>query len=257
GRDSSNGYSVNLLTGRSVVRTRPLPLDFPCLGLGNLAVSQPSCFLWVAWQLGTERPFATCRELVYTNVLDSGAPDSSVVRVVRIQPQHLDCSCLGLDDLAASEPSRFLRVEWQLGTERVLQMNSLCLRFPDSAAVQYRFVFSPFSSYPSLDRGSREAEVRFEPRTFRSVNSRSNQLGHLDPNPRTKSVTNANFAFSISLASSPPHVPVATIFEISRYMYIRNGLLIRLLKTLRQPTTGFALLGAHQLNLSFVMFPGN
>ncbi|KAG5449610.1 hypothetical protein CSKR_104156, partial [Clonorchis sinensis] len=23
--------------------------------LGNLAVSQPSCFLWVAWQLGTER----------------------------------------------------------------------------------------------------------------------------------------------------------------------------------------------------------
>ncbi|KAG5448039.1 hypothetical protein CSKR_106592 [Clonorchis sinensis] len=39
----------------------------------------------------------------------------------------------------------------------------------------------------------------------------------------------------------PPHVPVATIFEISRYMYTRNGLLIRLLKTLRQPTTGFAL----------------
>ncbi|KAG5455205.1 hypothetical protein CSKR_106494 [Clonorchis sinensis] len=45
----------------------------------------------------------------------------------------------------------------------------------------------------------------------------------------------------------PPHAPVATIFEISRYMYIRNGLLIRLLKTLRQPTTGFALLGAHQV----------
>ncbi|KAG5451453.1 hypothetical protein CSKR_107628 [Clonorchis sinensis] len=43
----------------------------------------------------------------------------------------------------------------------------------------------------------------------------------------------------------PPHVPVVTIFEISRYMYIRNALLIRLLKTRRQPTTGFALLGAH------------
>ncbi|KER23397.1 hypothetical protein T265_08721 [Opisthorchis viverrini] len=39
----------------SVVRTRPLPLDFPCLGLGNLAISQPSCFLRVAWQLGTGR----------------------------------------------------------------------------------------------------------------------------------------------------------------------------------------------------------
>ncbi|KAG5452878.1 hypothetical protein CSKR_107423 [Clonorchis sinensis] len=43
----------NLLTGRSVVRARPLSLGFPCLG--NLEVSQPSCFLWVAWQLGTKR----------------------------------------------------------------------------------------------------------------------------------------------------------------------------------------------------------
>ncbi|KER25654.1 hypothetical protein T265_06944 [Opisthorchis viverrini] len=34
---------------------------------------------------------------------------------------------------------------------------------------------------PSLDRGSREAEVGFEPRTFRSVNSRSNHLVHLAP----------------------------------------------------------------------------
>ncbi|KAG5447960.1 hypothetical protein CSKR_100924 [Clonorchis sinensis] len=34
---------------------------------------------------------------------------------------------------------------------------------------------------PSLDRGSREAEFRFEPRTLRSVNSRSNHLSHLAP----------------------------------------------------------------------------
>ncbi|KAG5442929.1 hypothetical protein CSKR_104773 [Clonorchis sinensis] len=43
------------MTGRSVVRTRPLPLDFPCLGLDNLVVSQPSCFIRMAWELGTER----------------------------------------------------------------------------------------------------------------------------------------------------------------------------------------------------------
>ncbi|KAG5450969.1 hypothetical protein CSKR_105278 [Clonorchis sinensis] len=55
GRDGSSGKSANLLTGRSVVRTRPLPLEFPCLGLGNLEVSQPSCNLRLAWQLGTER----------------------------------------------------------------------------------------------------------------------------------------------------------------------------------------------------------
>ncbi|KAG5446578.1 hypothetical protein CSKR_112365 [Clonorchis sinensis] len=39
---------------------------------------------------------------------------------------------------------------------------------------------------------------------------------------------------------------VDTISQISRYMYRRNTLLIRLLKILQKPTTGFALLGAHQ-----------
>ncbi|KAG5454113.1 hypothetical protein CSKR_110488 [Clonorchis sinensis] len=29
--------------------------DFRCLDLGNLTISQPSCFLLVAWQLSTER----------------------------------------------------------------------------------------------------------------------------------------------------------------------------------------------------------
>ncbi|KAG5450017.1 hypothetical protein CSKR_103250 [Clonorchis sinensis] len=38
--------SANLLTGRSI-RTRPL-------GLSNLAVSEPSCFLLAVWQLGAE-----------------------------------------------------------------------------------------------------------------------------------------------------------------------------------------------------------
>ncbi|KAG5450054.1 hypothetical protein CSKR_103288 [Clonorchis sinensis] len=53
--DSAGIQSANLLTERSVDRTRPLPLDFPCLGLGTLAVSQPSCFLWLARQLGTPK----------------------------------------------------------------------------------------------------------------------------------------------------------------------------------------------------------
>ncbi|KER23052.1 hypothetical protein T265_08995 [Opisthorchis viverrini] len=53
-QEKSNIQSANLLTTRSVVRIQPLPLDFPCLGFGNLVVSQPLCFLWVAWQLGTE-----------------------------------------------------------------------------------------------------------------------------------------------------------------------------------------------------------
>ncbi|KER24068.1 hypothetical protein T265_14499, partial [Opisthorchis viverrini] len=52
GRD---GSVYRALTGMSVARIQPPPPDFPCLGLGNLAVSQPPCFLWIAWQLSTER----------------------------------------------------------------------------------------------------------------------------------------------------------------------------------------------------------
>ncbi|KER26966.1 hypothetical protein T265_13895, partial [Opisthorchis viverrini] len=55
GRDGSSGWSANLLTGKSVVRTRPLPLNFPCLSLGNLGCFQPLCFLRVGWRLGTGR----------------------------------------------------------------------------------------------------------------------------------------------------------------------------------------------------------
>ncbi|KAG5451503.1 hypothetical protein CSKR_112088 [Clonorchis sinensis] len=40
----------------------------------------------------------------------------------------------------------------------------------------------------------------------------------------------------------PPHVSVSNIFEISRYRYKRNTLLIKLLKAFRQPTTGSAFL---------------
>ncbi|KAG5445855.1 hypothetical protein CSKR_111998 [Clonorchis sinensis] len=50
-----SGKSANLLTERSVVQTRPLPLDLFCLGFRNLAVFQPWYFLRVTWQLGTER----------------------------------------------------------------------------------------------------------------------------------------------------------------------------------------------------------
>ncbi|KAG5452537.1 hypothetical protein CSKR_113088 [Clonorchis sinensis] len=43
-------------TDRKVRGSNPTSAcDLPCLGLGDLAVSQPSGFLWVAWQLDTER----------------------------------------------------------------------------------------------------------------------------------------------------------------------------------------------------------
>ncbi|KER31019.1 hypothetical protein T265_02693 [Opisthorchis viverrini] len=47
-----SGQRANLLTRRSVALTLSLSLGFSCVGLGNLAVSQPSCFIRMAGQLG-------------------------------------------------------------------------------------------------------------------------------------------------------------------------------------------------------------
>ncbi|KAG5441792.1 hypothetical protein CSKR_110603, partial [Clonorchis sinensis] len=71
--------------------------------------------------------------------------------------------------------------------------------------------------YPSLDRGSRDAKVGLEPRTFRSVNSRSG--------------LRQSWNISISL--------------ITDTGILKFSVLHRLLKILRQPTC-FALLGSHQ-----------
>ncbi|GAA57746.1 hypothetical protein CLF_113149 [Clonorchis sinensis] len=77
------------------------------LDLGNLAVSQPSCFLWVAWQLGTER--------VLQLKEDRGVPINIFIVILFSGKPHLG-------NLAVSQPSCFLWVAWQLGTERVLQL---------------------------------------------------------------------------------------------------------------------------------------
>ncbi|GAA54087.1 calpain-7 [Clonorchis sinensis] len=68
-----------------------------------------------------------------------------VDHVMPLTWQHpRDSSMTGLDNLTVSHPSCNLWVAWQLGTERVLQLND------------------------SPDGSSRNAEVEFEPRTFRS-----------------------------------------------------------------------------------------
>ncbi|KER28586.1 hypothetical protein T265_13551, partial [Opisthorchis viverrini] len=55
------------------------------------------------------------------------------------------------------------------------------------------------------------------------------------------------FSKQLKVLHQATHVPVAKIFELSRYMYICNALLMRLLKIRRQLTTGFALLGSHRV----------
>ncbi|KER33927.1 hypothetical protein T265_12523, partial [Opisthorchis viverrini] len=56
------------------------------------------------------------------------------------------------------------------------------------------------SGCSSLDKRSRDAEDGFEPRTFRSVNPRSNHMSHLAPH-----VSNTNSAY--------PHLTEAEISE--------------------------------------------
>ncbi|KAG5452236.1 hypothetical protein CSKR_112517 [Clonorchis sinensis] len=104
---------------------------------------------------------------------------------------------------------------------------------------------------PSLDRGIREAETGFETQTFRSIDSH-----HLTSSNFTRAhlVTWARSVCSGKVAEIG--FAIATIFEISRYMYKHNALLIRLLKILRKPTNGFAVLRAHQVG-AVPEFPSN
>ncbi|KER21462.1 hypothetical protein T265_10223 [Opisthorchis viverrini] len=114
-----SSYSANLLTGESG-RTRPPPLDFRCLGLGNLVVSQPSCFIRVAWQLITERITQTFSTRRGASWLSSYSANLLTGESGRTRPPPLDFRCLGLGNLVVSQPSCFIRVAWQLITERLL-----------------------------------------------------------------------------------------------------------------------------------------
>ncbi|KAG5441665.1 hypothetical protein CSKR_103198 [Clonorchis sinensis] len=57
---------------------------------------------------------------------------------------------------------------------------------------------------PSLDRGSREAEMGFEPRTFRSVNLRSSHLAPIQSNPVSNYVTSGSSGNSSKRGETNP-----------------------------------------------------
>ncbi|KER31341.1 hypothetical protein T265_02393 [Opisthorchis viverrini] len=103
------------------------------------------------------------------------------------------------------------------------------LRCLDTTTLEVSTRAGILPGYPSLDKGSREAAVRFEPRTLRSVNLRSNHRA-ISPIPNKSSNC----------------VCVCAVNAVR----LRNALLVRSLKILRQPMTGFALLGALQYHES-------
>ncbi|KER26349.1 hypothetical protein T265_06394 [Opisthorchis viverrini] len=100
----------------------------------------------------------------------------------------------------------------------------------------------------SLERGSREAEIGFEPRTFWPVNSSSN--------PCATTPSNVQTARNFKQFENYTHLQINLVFmrdsteEFSASLislYLCNVLLIGLLKIRRQPTTASVLFGAHQV----------
>ncbi|KAG5442802.1 hypothetical protein CSKR_112265 [Clonorchis sinensis] len=81
----------------SLVRTRTLPLDLPCLGLGNLTVAQPST-------RKTHMPYLAVEKLSDSNVKQASAPltiQGEVFKVVEHFP-YLG-GCIGFDCSVADE----------------------------------------------------------------------------------------------------------------------------------------------------------
>ncbi|KAG5446035.1 hypothetical protein CSKR_103892 [Clonorchis sinensis] len=102
--------------------------------------------------------------------------------VVRSQRWHLGCSCVDLGNLRVLQPKFFLWVAWQLcNWAPIIPVRSIVAPFRCLTAMPPEVCTRTgiLPGCPSLDRVSPEAEVEFEPRTFRSVNSRCNHLGHL------------------------------------------------------------------------------
>ncbi|KER25137.1 hypothetical protein T265_14271, partial [Opisthorchis viverrini] len=220
--------------------------------LGNLAVSQPSCFLRMAWQLGTERvlqlnDYSLQSSSAYVNSLklsttkvnskklkstvhhgerhavtpdiiaNIGHPQSVFTEIgslcvieygIRIFTHGrstvscgLDCSALWPDFLRLQHPAPYFKEKNKSGQRRYLvlacQNHSMLpappdthlgnrdrnscstLPVPSCHATRRKREGWILPGCPILDRGSQEAEVGFEPRTLRSIDSRSNHLGHL------------------------------------------------------------------------------
>ncbi|KER21882.1 hypothetical protein T265_14990, partial [Opisthorchis viverrini] len=240
-----SGRSANSLT---VVQTRSLPLVLPCLGLCNLAISQPSCNLRVAWQLGTLRVrqrndllihlfgmwgrrfsqpltlgtiFEISQCIFVKETTHKVAENSSTARdrchrtPKRAKPvvgcRRVFSNLVGC--FLYEKNNRYSTLLWNVATYTQIAHLAACSiakqklkttlasahsvsacvareqNCPAVAPFRCLTVMPPkgctragiLPGCPSLGRRSREAEVKFEPRTFRSVNSRSNHLGYLTP----------------------------------------------------------------------------
>ncbi|KAG5453067.1 hypothetical protein CSKR_106233 [Clonorchis sinensis] len=179
---------MNLMTLRSDVC-----LDFPCLGLGDLALSQPSCFILAAWQLGTERMLQLndFKSAVFKIVRNISVQNSATVKVSSFSlmcthwwVDEYKCRLKGISIFLVSGRSveSELTVTFIRTISNVLYNNVLIVKIwesfsygtflvPNCRATRRKHEGWDTARLPKPRQGSREAEVEFEPRTFRSATS--------------------------------------------------------------------------------------
>ncbi|KAG5441745.1 hypothetical protein CSKR_113551 [Clonorchis sinensis] len=118
---------------------RHLRLDFSCLGSDNLAISQPSFTLLVAWHRKGATAERLTRYIAQSLARVQGfslMKTLSGIPVVLTQLAYFGCPCLGLGQPAVSQSSSVPRVTWRLFTDNVLQLNG---------CYYYHFVISNLS----------------------------------------------------------------------------------------------------------------
>ncbi|KAG5442659.1 Phospholipase A-2-activating protein, partial [Clonorchis sinensis] len=144
--------------------------------LGNLVVSQLSCLLWMAWQLSTERVLQLNDYFFYFNLRLRTFLTQHItsIRYFKVSTSAISgflWDTFHPEDYKSGNSSREHRFQPVLGSFDVAVACFRCLTaMPPEGSTRDRIL----PGCPNLDRGSREAEVGFEPRTFQSVNLRSN-----------------------------------------------------------------------------------
>ncbi|KAG5454335.1 hypothetical protein CSKR_109209, partial [Clonorchis sinensis] len=235
-------------TDRKVRGSNPTSASqLPCLAMGNLAVSQPLYNLRVAWHLGIERvlqpndffyPNALRSTVLYLRYLGAMPPEGStgpgippscrnLDRDIKQTVRDFNLTSPSLLNIRCPTGSKGLVARWLKWLEREFTNRKVRGSNPTSASRLSLSRLGQPGSIPALVLPSGGMAARHR----EGVKAERLFLIYFY----------VYIATYIAAPTWPPHASVARIFEISRYVYIRNAPLIRLLKTLRQPTTGFAL----------------
>ncbi|KAG5442227.1 hypothetical protein CSKR_200184 [Clonorchis sinensis] len=102
----------------------------------------------------------TCNNGTFLSLVLVPSKDNHKVHNFTVR-RHLDCSCLGLGNLAVSQPSCLFLLAWQLGAERVLRLSDylfiLSYNLKEAQGLRHCQVVQ--------NRNSRVAQIGFEPRT--------------------------------------------------------------------------------------------